>query len=112
MDLILTSEALLVQLGYTNTIHTLRQMKTIIENTKNFEKFSKHILSLNDALAVENAFISMSSSKKYLKIKCRTEENLDKLLIFFNMVEQWAEKYKVELKKIENKNIYYILGCK
>jgi len=80
MHLDLTPEALLTQLGYTHNPQTLKQINDIIANTKGFEKFSPHIPSFNDALAVEN--------------------------------DHWADKYKLELKKIDNKNTYYIIGHK
>ena len=56
MHLDLTPEALLAQLGYTRNEQTLEQMNKIIENTKDFAKFSHHIPSFNDVLAVEKGF--------------------------------------------------------
>ena len=112
MHLDLTPEALLAQLGYTNNEQTLKQIKRIIANTKGFEKFSQHIPSFNDALAVEKGFIAMSNSEDYLKIKCEEDLNADNLSAFTALVEHWAEKYKLELKKVENKNTYYIIGHK
>jgi len=112
MHLDLTPDALLAQLGYTRTEQTLQQMNEIIENTKDFEKFSQHLPSFNDALAVEKAFIAMSNSEKYLKIKCDADSNADNLTAFTELVHHWADKYKLELKKVENKNTYYIIGHK
>ena len=112
MHLDLTPEALLVQLGYTKTEQTLKQIESIIENTKGFEKFSQHIPAFNDALAVEKGFIAMSNSSHYLKIKCNEDISADNLSAFNSLINHWAEKYKLELKKVENQNTYYILGCK
>ena len=110
MHLELTPEALLAQLGYTRTEQTLQQMNDIIENTKDFNKFSQHLPSFNDALAVEKGFIAMSNSEKHLKIKCDEDSNADNLSAFTELVHHWADKYKLELKKVNNKNTYYILG--
>jgi len=110
MHLELTPEALLAQLGYTRTEQTLQQMNDIIENTKDFNKFSQHIPSFNDALAVEKGFIAMSNSENYLKIKCDEDSNADNLTAFTELVKHWADKYKLALKKVDNKNTYYILG--
>lgn len=110
MHLDLTPEALLVQLGYTNNEQTLKQMNTIITNTTNFEKFSQHIPSFNDALAVEKGFIAMSNSEEYLKIKCEVDSDADNLSAFTALVKHWAEKYKLALRKVQNKNTYYIIG--
>lgn len=110
MHLELTPEALLVQLGYTTSDQTLKQMNNIIENTKGFEKFSQHIPSFNDALAVEKGYIAMSNSEDHLKIKCEQDSSADNLSAFTVLVKHWAEKYKLELKKVENKSTYYIIG--
>lgn len=112
MHLDLTPEALLAQLGYTPNEQTLKQINNIIVNTKGFEKFSQHIPSFNDALAVEKGFIAMSNSEDHLKIKCEEDINADNLSAFTALVKHWAEKYKLELKQVENKNTYYIIGHK
>ncbi len=112
MHLELTPEALLAQLGYTKTEQTLKQINHIIANTEGFEKFSQHIPSFNDALAVEKGFIAMSNSEDYLKIKCDEDSSADNLSAFTDLVKHWAEKYKLELKQVENKNTYYIIGHK
>ncbi|WP_309497239.1 hypothetical protein [Sulfurovum sp.] len=110
MHLELTPEALLTQLGYTKTDQTLKQINDIIANTKGFEKFSQHIPSFNDALAVEKAFIAMSNSEDHLKIKCEEDPSADNLSAFNALVKHWADKYKLLIEKVDNKNTYYILG--
>jgi len=110
MHLELTPEALLVQLGYVKSDQTLKQINDIISNTDGFEKFSQHIPSFNDALAVEKGFIAMSNSEKHLKIKCDEDTSADNLSAFTQLVKHWEEKYKLKLEKVENKNTYYILG--
>lgn len=112
MHLDLTTEALLTQLGYATTEQTLRQMNAIIENTKHFSEFSQHIPSFNDALAVEKAFIAMSNSHNYLKIKCNEDSAADNLSAFKALVAHWGEKYKLDFKEVENKNTYYLIGKK
>ncbi len=112
MHLDLTPEALLAQLGYTKTEQTLKQINDIIGNTKNIDKFSQHIPSFNDALAVEKGFIAMSNSESYLKIKCDEDTGADNLSAFTALVKHWADKYKLELKQVDNKNTYYIIGQK
>ena len=82
MHLELTPEAILAQLGYTKTEQTLNQINAIIANTEGFEKFSQHIPSFNDALAVEKGFIAMSNSEDHLKIKCHEDVNADNLSAF------------------------------
>jgi hypothetical protein len=112
MHLDLTPEALLTQLGYPANEQTLKQMNAIIANTEGFEKFSQHLPSFNDALAVEKAFIGLSNSENYLKIKCDTHSNVENLLAFHQLVDHWAQKYKMALKKVDNTETYYIIGHK
>jgi hypothetical protein len=110
MHLDLNSEALLTQLGYSKTEQTCKQINDIIANTQKFDKFSQHIPSFNDALAVEKGFIAMSNSENYLKIKCNEDISADNLSAFRALVQHWADKYKLELKQVANKNTYYIIG--
>ena len=110
MHLDLTPEALLTQLGYTRNEQTLKQINDIIENTKGFEKFVHHIPSFNDALAVEKGYIAMSNSENHLKIKCEEDPSADNLSAFNDLVQHWADKYKLQIEKVANKNTYYILG--
>jgi hypothetical protein len=110
MHLDLTPEALLAQLGYTRNEQTIQQMKNIIDNTKDFSKFSQHLPSFNDALAVEKGFIAMSNSEDHLKIKCDEDSNADNLSAFTDLVKHWADKYKLQLQKVNGKNTYYIIG--
>jgi len=77
MQIDLSAEALLSQLGYSKTESSIEQMEKIIDNTSEFDKFSKHLLSLNDHLAPIKGFIGMSSTQNNLKIKgsdCTSKE--------------------------------------
>ena len=112
MHLDLSTEALLVQLGYTKNEQTMKQMNDIIQHTKGFAKFSQHLPAFSDALAVEKAFIAMSNSKPYLKLKCNADSTADNLSAFTTLVRHWAEKYKLTLEQVERKDTYYILGQK
>jgi len=110
MNIDLTPEVLLSQLGYSKTEHSIEQMKNIIENTKNFEKFSNHILSLHDNLAHLKGFVAMSNSQNNLKIKGSQDISDEISEEFTEKVENWAKKYKVKIQKVSNKPTYYILG--
>jgi hypothetical protein len=110
MHLELTPEALLRQLGYTVTEQTLSQINRIMETTQGLDKFLPHIPSFSDALAVEKGYIAMSNSEDYLKIKCDPDTNADNLAAFTELVNHWADKYKLSLKKVEDKHTYYIIG--
>jgi len=111
MNIELTPETLLTQLGYPVKEATLAQMQRIIDNTPGFEKFAKHILTLNDEVKRFAGIVALSNSKDYLKVKTDSTDP-DEIQAFTDYVTQWAEKYKVALEKVEGKNTYYILGHK
>ena len=109
MNIDITPENLLIQLGYPVNDATLAQMNRIIENTKGFDHFAKHILTLNDEVKKFAGIVAMSNSKDYLKIKTDSKEP-EEIEAFTDIVKKWSEKYKVALEKVEGKNTYYILG--
>ncbi len=110
MHLELTPEALLTQLGYTKTDKSIEQIKKTIENTKGFENFSKHILTLHDELAHLKGFVALSNSKDVFKIKGSQNTSKEIQEEFSNLVNRWAKKYKIETEKVADKPTYYILG--
>jgi len=112
MHLEISSEMILSQLGYTVNNSSLAQVEDAIENTIGFEKFAKHLISLNDNLKHMNGYIAMSNNTKYFKIK---SENIDNQALkdeFHEAVKKWSDKYHVSLETIPNKEVYYIIGIK
>jgi len=110
MHIDVSPEVILSQLGYSKNDAALRQAQTMIENTKEFDKFSKHILSLHDHIKKMNAYVGFSNKNEYLKIKC-DEHDADEILEQFHQeVAHWSNKYSVTLQQLDNKPIYYILG--
>ena len=107
----LSKEAILIQLGFKETETTLKELDNIIKTTNEFYKISKHIIDLNEQLKHYSSFISMSSSYEYFKIK-NMKESLDDIDEVNSIILKWANKYKVELKKVDNKETFYILGFK
>ncbi len=105
-----TAEAMLTQLGYTINDSVMSQMKRIIQNTKGFNEIQKHIIQLNDALKPFQAYIAMSNSNDYLKIKNESDEQ--SLKEVDKMINDWAKKYKIDIKKVDGKETYYIIGFK
>lgn len=105
------SEAVLKQLGYAPNNALMAQLERIEKNTQGYEKIKKHILDLHEHLKVDDSYVAMSNSNDYFKIKIeapsegRREEAIEK-------VDRFAEKYKVDLKKVPGKETYYIVGFK
>jgi len=102
-------DAMLTQLGYVPNDALLSQLERIEKNTTGYEKISKHIMDLHDALKVDGSFVALSNTKDYFKIKIEApsdalaEEAHEK-------VKHFSEKYKVKVEKLPNKNTYYIVG--
>jgi ribonuclease D len=112
MHLEITPEMILSQLEYTINKSSLKQVKKAIKNTKEFERFAKHIISLNDNLKHMNAYVAMSNNTKYFKIKSENPKNKALLKEFHEAVKKWSNKYHVSLETIPNKEVYYIIGIK
>jgi len=100
-----TDEALLVQLGYTQTNGVRENLKRIIKNTHGYESIKRHILSLQKALEPYGSFVAISSSKNSFKIK-----NESKSKEAYDIIKRWAQKYKVAISKDDKKEAYYIQG--
>ena len=111
MQLDVSAEVILSQLGYSKSDASLQQAEKIIGLTSNFDKFSKHIFTLNDHLKKMNAYVGLSNKSDYLKIKCDENDSNEILEEFHNEVSHWANKYNVKLEKSNDKHIYYILGA-
>jgi len=103
------NNAVLTQLRYVPNDALVEQLKRIQKNTPGYEKIEKHILDLNDHLKVNNAYVALSNTKDYLKIKVESptpelaEEGHDK-------IRRFSDKFKVKIEKLPNKDTYYILG--
>ena len=111
MQLDVSAEVILSQLGYSKSDASLQQAEKIIGLTSNFDKFSKHIFTLYDHLKKMNAYVGLSNKSDYLKIKCDENDSNEILEEFHNEVSHWANKYNVKLEKLNDKHIYYILGA-
>ena len=111
MQLDVSAEVILSQLGYSKSDASLQQAEKIIGLTSNFDKFSKHIFTLNDHLKKMNAYVGLSNKSDYLKIKCDENDSNEILEEFHYEVSHWANKYNVKLEKLNDKHIYYILGA-
>jgi hypothetical protein len=111
MDIEITPEMILAQLEYTINDSSIAQAKDAMENTIGFEKFAKHLISLNDSLKHMNAYIALSNHTKLFKIK---SENKNEAMLneFREAVKKWSDKYHVSLETIPNKEVYYILGAR
>jgi hypothetical protein len=111
MTLDLSNEAILKQLGITSINDALlNQISAIRENTNKFEAIEKHIFDLHKNLEKIEAYVAISNSKNYLKIKHHESANRVQNAEFDEMVQHWAERYKIAVEKVEGKPTYYILG--
>ncbi|MRI59147.1 MAG: hypothetical protein C6H99_06565 [Epsilonproteobacteria bacterium] len=105
----ISDEGLLTQLGYNSDEANLHQLRIIQEKTPGFDQIKRHILALHDHLKNYGGFVAISSSQPYFKIKLDPKDPsaLEQALEEMN---RWANKYKVRLQKVQDKQTYYILG--
>ena len=68
MQLDVSAEVILSQLGYSKSEASLKQAEKMMETTTNFDKFAKHIFTLNDHLKKMNAYVGLSNKSDHLKI--------------------------------------------
>ena len=101
----LTNEALLTQLGYQPSKTVIERLQAVIKNTKRFENIKPHLLALHDNIKNFGGLVALSSSNNYFKIKNEKSSNEVK-----EYIEKWANKYKINLREVEGKNTYYIIG--
>ncbi|HJE03267.1 hypothetical protein AAX26_00904 [Aliarcobacter thereius] len=111
MQIEISAEVILSQLAYSKNEASLNQAQKTIDNTKNYEKFAKHILTLNDHLKKLNAYVALSNSNDYFKIKCEENDSKEIIDAFHDIVWKWAEKYNVDLERLDKRPVYYILGA-
>lgn len=102
-------EAMLTQLGYAPNEALVKQLGEIEQNTLGYEKIQKHIMDLHDHLKVNSAYVALSNSNNYFKIKIEssTQELRDEA---HEKIAHFSEKFKVKVNKLEKKETYYIIG--
>ncbi|MEA2019104.1 MAG: hypothetical protein U9N59_11710 [Campylobacterota bacterium] len=110
MHLDMTPEVIVSQLGLGSSNSVMEQTTTTINNTKDFDKFSKHIISLNDKLKHMHAYVALSNSESYFKVKCENTDSAEIIKEFNDELDHWSDKYDVSLRKVDNKEVYYIIG--
>lgn len=102
-------DAMLTQLGYSPNEALISQLKRIEKNTKGYEKIQKHIMDLHDHLKVDDSFVALSNSEDFFKIKVdSTSPEVSQEA--HEKIKHFADKFKVTLNKLDNKETYYILG--
>ncbi len=105
----LETEGFLIQLGYPANEANKEKLQKVIQNTQGFEQLERHLIQLNDALKTSRAYVTLSNNKDLLKIKKDThndeyDQNVD------TIVQNWAQKYKVQLIYHPQNKSYYIKG--
>ncbi|MDD5717935.1 MAG: hypothetical protein PHW64_09090 [Sulfuricurvum sp.] len=105
----MTHEAVLNQLGFAPNEALSLQLSRIEENTQGYEKIIKHILDLHEALKTDESYVALSNSNDYFKIKIDATSDIS-AADALEKINHFAEKYKVQLQKVDGKPTYYIIG--
>jgi len=105
----MTYETVLNQLGYTPNEALMEQLSRIEKNTHGYDKIIKHVMDLHESLKTAESYVALSNSNDYFKIKmdATSDTSADEAM---EKINHFAEKYKVNLEKVEGKPTYYILG--
>jgi len=103
------TDAMLTQLGYAPNEALKEQLRRIEANTAGYEKIQKHIMDLNDHLKVNNAYVALSNSNDYFKIKIEAQ-GAEFIEEAHKKVQHFSSKFKIRVNKLEEKETYYIIG--
>ncbi|QSZ42407.1 hypothetical protein GJV85_09905 [Sulfurimonas aquatica] len=103
--------AMLRQLGYAPNDALEKQLEAIEMNTPGYEKIQKHIMDLHDHLKVDGSFVALSNSCDCFKIKVEAPSP-ELALDAHQKIEHFSSKFKIDIKKLDNKETYYISGFK
>jgi len=102
-------DAMLTQLGYMSNDALLSQLERIEKNTAGYEKIQKHIMDLHDHLKVDGSYVALSNSEDVFKIKVEASSP-ELAQEAHEKIQHFSDKFKVTIKKLENKETYYISG--
>lgn len=105
----MTHSVILNQLGLIANEALLEQLERIERNTYGYEKIIKHILDLHEALKTSESYVALSNSTDSFKIKIDATSDVSKVDAM-EKINHFADKYKVNLQKVEGKPTYYIVG--
>ncbi len=68
-----------------------------------------HIMDLHEALKTDKSYVAMSNSVDYFKIKIDTNNEVAAAEAL-EKINHFADKYKVQLQKVEGKETFYVVG--
>ena len=102
-------DAMLTQLGYAPNEALMSQLERIEKNTVGYEKIQKHIMDLHDHLKVDGSFVALSNSEDVFKIKVEAASP-ELAQEAHEKVRRFSDKFKVTVRKLDNKETYYIAG--
>jgi len=105
----MNEEGILVALKLGVTDATRAQLRGILSKCDFEPNELEKIVLLNDKLQSFGAFIAMSNSYDYFKIKNESPTVAGKKAVM-DIVFEWSDKYRLKLEKVPNKDTYYIIG--
>lgn len=105
----MNEEGILVSLGYSVNEATLKQLRGILSKCDFESNELERIVMLNDKLKIYDAYVAMSNSNDYFKVKYEKTSESQKEAVL-DIIFGWSEKFKLKVQKVENKETYYITG--
>ena len=105
----MSEEGILISLGYSANDATLKQLRGILSKCDFEDNELDRIITLNDKLKIYNAYVAMSNTHDSFKIKYDATGKMQKKAVL-DLIFSWSEKFQLKIKKVENKETYYITG--
>lgn len=105
----MNKDGILVSLGYSVNESTTAQLEGILNACDFTDTELEKIILLNDNLKKIEAYVAMSNSNSYFKIKTDSSAEATIKAVRQSIFE-WADKYKFNIEKVDGKETYYITG--
>ncbi|QKF71889.1 hypothetical protein CGEO_1612 [Campylobacter geochelonis] len=88
---------------------SLAQLRAILSKCDFNQNELEKIVLLNDKIKAYGAYVAMSNSNDYFKIKNESDsEDVRKLVR--ETIFAWSDKYKLSIEKVDGKETFYITG--
>lgn len=105
----MNEEKILLALGYSVNDGTINKLRNILSKSDLNESEIDKILALNEKIDMYDSNVMMSNSHDYFKIKIQSSDPKE-IEAANEIINAWAKKHKILIKKLENKETYYIIS--
>lgn len=105
----MNKDGILVSLGYGENESTTAQLEGILNECDFTTTELEKVVLLNDNLKKFEAYVAMSNTNNYFKVKSESSD-LETIKAIREKIFEWADRYKFSIEKVDGKETYYITG--